>query len=37
MFRHIGIVVDNLEKQLLAKKPISLKKPWILPTFTVKI
>ena len=31
------IIEDNLEKQLLAKEPISLKKPWVLPTFTVKI
>lgn len=31
------IIEDNLEKQLMAKEPVSLKKPWILPTFTVKI
>lgn len=31
------IIEDNLEKQLIAKEPVSLKKPWILPTFTVKI
>jgi hypothetical protein len=31
------IIEDNLEKQLLAIKPVSLKKPWVLPTFTVKI
>jgi hypothetical protein len=31
------IIEDNLEKQLLAIEPISLKKPWVLPTFTVKI
>jgi hypothetical protein len=31
------IIEDNLEKQLLAKEPVSLKKPWVLPTFTVKI
>ena len=32
-----GIIEDNLEKQLMAKEPVSLKKPWVLPTFTVKI
>jgi hypothetical protein len=31
------IIEDNLEKQLLAKEAVSLKKPWVLPTFTVKI
>lgn len=31
------IIEDNLEKQLMAKEPVSLKKPWVLPTFTVKI
>lgn len=31
------IIEDNLEKQLLATEPVSLKKPWVLPTFTVKI
>ena len=31
------IIEDNLEKQLLAKEPVSLKKPWVMPTFTVKI
>lgn len=31
------IIEDNLKNQLNALKPISLKKPWILPTFTVKI
>lgn len=31
------IIEDNLEKQLLANEPVSLKKPWVLPTFTVKI
>ena len=31
------IIEDNLEKQLLAIKPVLLKKPWDLPTFTVKI
>ena len=31
------IIEDNLEKQLLALEPVSLKKPWVLPTFTVKI
>lgn len=31
------IIEDNLQKQLMAKEPVSLKKPWILPTFTVKI
>jgi hypothetical protein len=31
------IIEDNLEKQLLACKQEVLKKPWILPTFTVKI
>lgn len=32
------IIEDNLEKQLLElDKQVSLKKPWILPTFTVKI
>jgi len=31
------IIEDNLEKQLLAIEPVSLKKPWVLPTFTVKI
>jgi hypothetical protein len=31
------IIEDNLEKQILAKEPVSLKKPWVLPTFTVKI
>jgi hypothetical protein len=31
------IIEDNLEKQLLASEPVSLKKPWVLPTFTVKI
>jgi hypothetical protein len=31
------IIEDNLEKQLLAQEPVSLKKPWVLPTFTVKI
>lgn len=31
------IIEDNLEKQLLAVEPVSLKKPWVLPTFTVKI
>jgi hypothetical protein len=31
------IIEDNLQKQLMALKPIALKKPWILPTFTVKI
>lgn len=31
------IIEDNLEKQLTALQPVALKKPWILPTFTVKI
>ena len=31
------IIEDNLEKQLLASQPEVLKKPWVLPTFTVKI
>ena len=31
------IIEDNLEKQLTALEPVVLKKPWILPTFTVKI
>ena len=31
------IIEDNLEKQLLALEPVALKKPWVLPTFTVKI
>jgi hypothetical protein len=31
------IIEDNLEKQLLANEPVLLKKPWVLPTFTVKI
>lgn len=31
------IIEDNLKKQLLAKEPVSLKKPWVMPTFTVKI
>lgn len=31
------IIEDNLEKQLTAIEPVALKKPWILPTFTVKI
>lgn len=31
------IIEDNLEKQLLASKPVALKKPWVLPTFTVTI
>jgi hypothetical protein len=31
------IIEDNLEKQLLANEPVALKKPWVLPTFTVKI
>lgn len=31
------IIEDNLEKQLMSKEPVSLKKPWVLPTFTVKI
>lgn len=32
------IIEDNLEKQLLTlNKQVSLKKPWVLPTFTVKI
>lgn len=31
------IIEDNLKNQLNALEPISLKKPWVLPTFTVKI
>ena len=31
------IIEDNLEKQLLGSQKEILKKPWILPTFTVKI
>jgi hypothetical protein len=31
------IIEDNLIKQLTALEPTVLKKPWILPTFTVKI
>jgi hypothetical protein len=31
------IIEDNLNNQLNALEPISLKKPWVLPTFTVKI
>jgi hypothetical protein len=31
------IIEDNLKNQLLAKEPVALKKPWVLPTFTVKI
>jgi hypothetical protein len=31
------IIEDNLEKQLTALEPVALKKPWVLPTFTVKI
>jgi hypothetical protein len=31
------IIEDNLKKQLMAIEPVVLKKPWILPTFTVKI
>jgi hypothetical protein len=31
------IIEDNLEKQLLANEPEVLKKPWVLPTFTVTI
>lgn len=31
------IIEDNLEKQLLACQQEVLKKPWILPTFTLKI
>jgi len=31
------IIEDNLKNQLNALELISLKKPWILPTFTVKI
>jgi hypothetical protein len=31
------IIEDNLNNQLNALEPVSLKKPWVLPTFTVKI
>jgi hypothetical protein len=31
------IIEDNLEKQLTALEPVALKKPWVLPTFTVQI
>ena len=31
------IIEDNLKKQLLGTKQEVAKKPWILPTFTVKI
>jgi hypothetical protein len=31
------IIEDNLHNQLLSLEPVALKKPWILPTFTVKI
>jgi hypothetical protein len=31
------IIEDNLCNQLNALEPVSLKKPWVLPTFTVKI
>lgn len=31
------IIEDNLEKQLMALEPVALKKPWVLPTFSVKI
>jgi hypothetical protein len=31
------IIEDNLENQLMALQPVALKKPWVLPTFTVKI
>ena len=31
------IIEDNLTNQLNALEPVSLKKPWVLPTFTVKI
>ena len=32
------IIEDNLEKQLMTlNKQVCLKKPWVLPTFTVKI
>lgn len=31
------IIEDNLEKQLLGSQIEVLQKPWILPTFTVKI
>ena len=31
------IIENNLEKQLTALEPVSLKKPWVLPTFTVQI
>jgi len=31
------IIEDNLDNQLSAIEPIALKKPWVLPTFTVKI
>ena len=33
----VALAEDNLEKQLLAIEPVVLKKPWIIPTFTVKI
>jgi hypothetical protein len=31
------IIEDNLANQLSAIEPVALKKPWVLPTFTVKI
>jgi hypothetical protein len=31
------IIEDNLKNQLMALEPVALKKPWVLPTFTVKI
>jgi hypothetical protein len=31
------IIEDNLKNQLNALEPVSLDKPWVLPTFTVKI
>jgi hypothetical protein len=31
------IIEHNLANQLSAIEPVALKKPWVLPTFTVKI
>jgi len=31
------IIEHNLDNQLSAIEPVALKKPWVLPTFTVKI
>ena len=31
------IIEHNLDNQLSAIEPVALKKPWVLPTFTVQI